>query len=442
MIFELRPYQQRCVDAVKRAFLRGHKGIIMCSPTGSGKTVMFSHMARAAVAKGRRVMVVCNRKELITQSYTKLVDYGLLPTIIAPGYPRIKSQCYVSSVDTLLRRGYFPDVDFVIIDEAHIAKFDRLVDVYLERNCWVLGATATPLRRGQQRSLHTMYTELVSTLQVRELISDNYLAPNIVYGSKMDLTALQTKNLEYDERKVFDFYNRQVMYDNVFEKFQRFSIPGPTICFNVNIEASKRFTYEAKQRGIPAAHVDGSMSDSARAVLFRDFEAGRCILSNCMLATTGYDYDGIRNIITNFASKSLIKWLQVNGRGARPRDDKTHFVTIDMGSNANKHGLWEDDREWVLKKKPRRAGLQTAPVKNCKGCEAIISASARYCVHCGYEVPVKEVKLVEAEFVRLERKKLPAHLRKPISKMNYPELLDYARFKGYKDGWAWYQLNR
>lgn len=414
----------------------------MSSPTGSGKTVMFSHMARAAVARGRTVMVVCNRKELIMQSYKKLVDYGLLPMIIAPGYPMIKSKAYVSSVDTLLRRGYFPQVDFIIIDECHIAKFDRLVDVYIDRGAWVLGATATPLRKGQQRSLHTMYTDLVSALQIRELISEGYLAPNVVYGSKADLTALQTKNLEYDEKKVFDYYNRQVMYDRVFDHWNKFKQPGPTICFNVNVEASKAFTYQAKQRGIPAAHVDGSLSGSARSILFRDFEAGHVLLSNCQIATTGYDYAGIRNVIANFATKSLVKWLQVNGRGGRPDKGKSHFVTIDMGSNTNEHGFWEDDRTWNLTKPRRSSTLQAVPVKNCKQCEALIAASARVCVHCGYQVPVKEVKLAQAEFVRLERRKMPPHLRKPISQMNYPELLDYAAFKGYKPGWAYYQMKK
>lgn len=441
MIFKLRPYQAPCVASVRRSFMNGHKGVIMSSPTGSGKTVMFSHMARGAVERGKKVMIVCNRKELIKQSYEKLTDYGLLPTILAPGYPNIPAHTYVSSVDTLLRRGYFPDVNFVIIDECHIAKFDRLVDVYIDRGAWVLGATATALRKGQQKSLHTMYTDLVSTLQIRELISDGYLAPNIVYGSKIDLTALQTKNLEYDEKKLFDFYNRQIMYDDVFSKLRRFEQPGPTICFNVSVKASKAFVDQARARGIPAAHVDGAMSDFERSRIFRDFEAGRCLFSNCQVATTGYDFSGIRNIIANFATKSLTKWLQVNGRGGRPDKGKSHFVTIDMGSNTNEHGFWEDDRSWDLVKARKSSNRQAAPVKNCSKCEALIPMSARTCPVCGYSFPTKEIKLVEAEFVRLERTTMPAYLRKPISQMSYIELLNYAEFKGYKPGWAYHQLN-
>ena len=442
MTFKLRPYQERCVNAVRRAFTTGSKGVILSSPTGSGKTVMFSHMARAATSKGRRVMIVCNRKELIEQSYIKCRDYGLLPSIIAPGYPYIKSNCYVSSVDTLLRRGMFPDVDFLIIDEAHFAKFDCLVDVYRGRGIWVLGVTATPLRKGQQRSLHTMYDEIVSTLQIRELISDGYLAPNIVYGPKIDLTALKTKSLEYDKKKLFDFYHRQTMYDGVFEHYNKFSEPGPTICFNVSRDTSRAFVEQARTRGIPAAHVDGSMSDAHRSRIFRDFEKGQFILSNCQIATTGYDFAGIRNVICNFATKSLTKWLQTNGRGGRIDNEKSHFVTIDMGSNVKEHGFWEDDRSWDLVKPTRRSALQAAPVKNCKQCEALIAASQRECPYCGYLYPPNEIKLVEAEFVRLERKSVPPHLRKPIRDMNYPELLDYARFKGYKPGWAWHQLNK
>ena len=403
---------------------------------------MFSHMARGAVSKGRRVMIVCNRKELIRQSYEKLRDYGLLPSIIAPGYALIGSTCYVSSVDTLLRRGFYPEVDFLIIDEAHFAKFDKLVDVYNKRRCWVLGVTATPIRKGQQRGLDTLYEKIVSTLQVRELISDGFLAPNVVYGPKIDLTAIQTKSLEYDKKKLFDFYNRQPMYDGVFSHYHEHGQPGPTICFNVSRQASKAFVEQARARGIPAAHVDGSMSDHERGRIFRDFEKGQFILSNCQIATTGYDFPGIANIIQNFATKSLAKFLQTTGRGSRTDKGKHQFTTIDMGSNTRTHGFWEDDREWSLHKKTRRAAKQAAPVKNCKECDALIPSSARTCPHCGYVYPVGEVKLHQAEYVRLERTKMPEHLRKPISKMNYQELLDYARFKGYKPGWAWHQLNK
>lgn len=399
-------------------------------------------MAESAVQKGRKAMIVCNRKELIKQSYDKLVDYGLTPTILAPGYPNLRSSTYVSSVDTLLRHGHYPEVDFVIIDECHIAKFDRLVDVYLQRGSWVLGATATPLRKGQQRSLHTMYTELVSTLQIKELISDGFLSPNVVYGSKVDLTALQTKNLEYNEKKLFDFYNRQTMYDGVFEHWQQFSQPGPTIVYNVNVEASKIFTIEAKSRSIPCAHIDGTTPDYQRAKIFRDFEKGLTMLSNCQLATTGYDFAGIKNVIANFATKSLTKWLQVNGRGGRIDRDKHHFVTIDMGSNTNQHGFWEDDRQWQLKKRNFNRAKQAAPVKNCPNCEAMLASSATFCEHCGYQYTKKERELIAAEFVRLERGKMPSHLRKPIGKMDYHELLEYARFKGYKPGWAWYKINQ
>ena len=51
MQITLRPYQTLYVQEIVKAFSEGHKRIILCAPTGSGKTVMFSEMVRRASFK-------------------------------------------------------------------------------------------------------------------------------------------------------------------------------------------------------------------------------------------------------------------------------------------------------------------------------------------------------------------------------------------------------
>lgn len=440
----LRPYQQKSVDGASRSFYsKGNDAIILCLPTGSGKTVVFSHIALAVISKGFTVMIACHRKELIYQATEKLKKYGISPTLIMPGKQMTQNRCYVASVDTVLSRALDLTIDLLIVDECHLTKFDRLVTQYKGR-CEILGATATPIRKGSQRSLHEFYQDIVSPITITQLISESYLAPVISYGPEVDLTPLQTNQLDYDQKRLSSFYHRQTMYTGVIQHYKAFcQRQGPTLVFNVSRDHSRHLVEEFKSHGILAIHIDGSCTPAERRSILHDFYHGKYeVLSNCSLLTTGYDNPRIRNVILNFATKSVSKYLQCAGRGGRPDPEagKTHFNLIDMGSNIRQHGFWDDERTWSLIKKQRASALDVAPVKGCPQCEALIRAAAPYCPHCHYIFPVKKKKLNNSVFRQLTKDDIPDTLRKPFNEMTYQELRQYAQIKGYKPGWAYVQM--
>jgi superfamily II DNA or RNA helicase len=65
----LRPYQQEAIDAVLAARRGGTRRMVVCLPTGAGKTVIFSQLARLA---RRQVLVLAHREELLGQAREKL----------------------------------------------------------------------------------------------------------------------------------------------------------------------------------------------------------------------------------------------------------------------------------------------------------------------------------------------------------------------------------
>ena len=65
----LRPYQREAVAAVIAARRRGVRRMVISLPTGAGKTVIFSQLARLA---RRQVLVLAHREELLGQARTKL----------------------------------------------------------------------------------------------------------------------------------------------------------------------------------------------------------------------------------------------------------------------------------------------------------------------------------------------------------------------------------
>jgi superfamily II DNA or RNA helicase len=67
-MIQLRDYQIKLVDEVRNSFINGKKRVILCAPTGSGKTVMFTYIVKNAIEKGGRVLIFTHRTELLKQS--------------------------------------------------------------------------------------------------------------------------------------------------------------------------------------------------------------------------------------------------------------------------------------------------------------------------------------------------------------------------------------
>ena len=115
----LRDYQQNAVNWIRAAYAAGKRSVLFCLPTGGGKTVVFCYVAEAATIKGRRVVILVHRQELVTQAREALENLGLDVGVIAPGEPeQPKKMVQVASVQSLARRlnrwaGVF---DFVVID--------------------------------------------------------------------------------------------------------------------------------------------------------------------------------------------------------------------------------------------------------------------------------------------------------------------------------------
>ena len=78
----------------------------------------------------------------------------------------------------------------------------------------------------------------------------------------------------------------------------------------------------------------------------------------------GYDYKPLETIIVLRATTSETLWLQMIGRGSRIYENKSHFNILDFGSNAERLGLYKQDREWVLDGN-YSTSEGVAPVKEC-----------------------------------------------------------------------------
>ena len=189
----LRPYQEKFIAAIyaeaargwQRAKLDGHERgprIVGVSPTGSGKTRVATEIVRRSVAKGKRVLWLAHRTELVEQAGRTLVGAGLVVGVIAASSTwtiNLDAPVQVASIQTLLARGIYPEADLVVWDECHhcseaAAEWCSLLTHY--PRAFVVGLTATP-ERGDGSGLAPLFESLVVGATVRELTALQHLVP-------------------------------------------------------------------------------------------------------------------------------------------------------------------------------------------------------------------------------------------------------------------------
>ena len=99
----LRDYQLQLL-ADLRAALKAHRRVCAVMPTGAGKGQTIGAIVQGAAGKGRRVLVLAHRAELIEQLTGTVRAWGLEADVIAPGLRLQGRQVAVGSVQTVARR--------------------------------------------------------------------------------------------------------------------------------------------------------------------------------------------------------------------------------------------------------------------------------------------------------------------------------------------------
>lgn len=359
--------------------------------------------------------------------------------IIMAGHKANGHDIHVASIQTLIRREH-PPADVVFIDECHrIAGKSYAAILNNYKNSVIIGLTATPYR-SDFKPLGEFFDELVAPVTMQELIDDGYLVQPRYFGAKQDFSKIKVKMGDYDNKQMFEYVDKKILYDGVVEKFKQFG-HGKALVFCINIEHSKKTCEAFVSAGFKAIHLDCDTDTITRKRILKEFADGEWqILCNVALFCEGFDLPSINTIIINRATKSKGLYFQICGRGLRPADGKVGCMIIDHGSNVFEHGKVEWEQEYsldVIKKKKNKAD-DTAedPVKECPKCFSLIHPRVMICPDCGFEFPPAQ-KIVDAEFEEIITPMvvIPPHLRKRWIDMTEDELEEYRVLKGYKYGW-------
>ena len=296
----LRPYQIAAVESARRAIAGRKRRLILLAPTASGKTVIASGIIESAVSRGKTVLFLAHRKELIQQASAKLDAFGIDHGIIMANHWRRRPglQVQVASVQTLARRA-LPPADLVIIDEAHLSLAKTYTDLIAAySDAVILGLTATPLR-ADGKPLGAIYQEIIPVSSVQQLMRMGFLVrPRHFAPSRPDLTKIGHKGSDYDQDELAAVMDRPDLVGDIVAHWRTIAAGRTTAVFAVNIEHSKHIVERFVAVGIKAEHVDGTTSTHQRDQILRRFASGdTTVVSSVGIMTEGYDNPRISAIV-------------------------------------------------------------------------------------------------------------------------------------------------
>lgn len=424
-----RPYQQQAITEILTA-LQTEDRVCYTLATGGGKTALFSFLSKEFIGNSRkRILIMAHRTELIQQTINTLFEIGMRSEAVVASkkYLNHSAQIYVAMVETINKRlqknPYFlPDIDLIIVDECHLLFFEKIFSHFPKAK--VLGVTATPgtvitentirdIGRGetmeykQKLGLHKIYKNLIIGYEIQNLIEDGNLVPELIFRD----TQINREELAMDELKGdFKATNNHAKKMCVVTNYEKFSKGKKTIIFTASTKDNLSLLSDFTERGYENVRIFDSVNkeeSGSRAECLNWYKkTPDAILINTGVFTTGFDEPTIESVILAMSTASLMKYLQMVGRGGRSTTKifKDKFLLIDLGGNVDTFGKWSEPIDWneyfYLESKavPKKEALDK--ITFCENCDMIIPATAIECPFCGHEKPKPE-KLISENTVHV-----------------------------------------
>jgi superfamily II DNA or RNA helicase len=448
-------YQGDALAAIRASLAAGKTRPMVMSPTGSGKTVIAEHavalqllgeaLVRQAVG---RVAFVAPRRVLIEQTVDRfrdvgLTDIGVVQARHALTNPHAKIQ--ICSAQTLARRD-LPDVDLVIVDEAHEMQKSIFGWMAARKDILFVGLSATPWSAG----IGKYYDDLIIVATIADLIEKGRLCPFKVYapGMSADLSSVKTVAGEFNQAQLGSVMDDAVLVGDVVKTWIEKGESRPTFVFAVNCDHGRHLYECFVEAGVGAAYIDGETPEVERQSIFKRFRSGDArVICSVGVLTTGVDED-VRCLVDAQPTKSEIRHVQKIGRGLRTAPGKDHLLVLDHAGNHLRLGKVTDIfhgrlHDGTPKAAAERKDENGEPLpKLCPACKEVIGRREETCPNCGHAFTAHtNVRHRDGDLVELgsgEAGRMGATVEE--KRRFYLECLGYCRDRGKKDGFAFYKF--
>ncbi|WP_348653174.1 DEAD/DEAH box helicase [uncultured Sulfurimonas sp.] len=383
----LRPYQSDIVKIVKNSA----GSVLVEAPTGAGKSVIASQIAKNETMNGGKVLIVAPKIILLEQLQETFID--LEPQIIhGPKDYDATHNVFISTIQTAHKRELGFEPTMIMIDEVHFGFSGKMIKQLLEDfNGRLIGLSATPY--DQNSKPIEGFDKHINQYDLKYMFEYEYLVQPICYAPvKVDLSGITIQAGDYNQLELDssfnNFENITQIVENTRELIER---QNSALIFCINIAHAKAVAIAFSDAGIPTKAIHSKLSKQEQKDVMQEYKQGKIkMLANPMMLTTGFDDPATDCIVLARATKSQNLYRQMIGRGLRLFKDKTHAKIIDCAGVIDNLGLPTEPQ------KPNEKLFSKREVV-CPVCESTriyrvkdyYNDFVRKCADCGYSEEIK-----------------------------------------------------
>ncbi len=441
-MLNLRPYQSSSLEELRKGFAAGYKSQILYAPTGAGKTEMAIALLEATKNKGNKAAMILDRIILCDQTSQRLQSYQIDHGVLQSGHWRYRpyEPIQVCSAQTLEKRGSFPGLTLMIVDECHSTRQQTVDFMKANPDIKVIGLSATPFTKG----LGSIYKNVISTITTKQLVDQKVLSPLRVFIAKeIDMEGAKKVAGEWSQAESTK-RGMQITGDIVQEWITKtneiFGRPRKTIVFCAGVAHGADLAKQFADQGFNFISVSYKDDEQFKKDVIADFAKPDTEIHGLIatdILTKGFDVpDVMIGVSARPFSKSLSSHIQQMGRVMRGCADKPFAVWLDHSGNylrfqedwdevyENGVSTLDDGREKAKKEKTEKE----KEAAKCPKCGAFWPARADTCLHCGYVKAKKNT--VDAVAGRMEE------LTQGVSRGDKQDWWSMCQFKVHYSGWS------
>lgn len=355
----LRDYQLQGNQAVKDAFASGLRRVGASLFTGAGKSHMGAELAAEVYRKGRRVIWLTHRDELVGQTFRHLArviparDIG----IVKASKNEVDAPVVLASIHTLRstdRLAQIQQPSMTVVDEAHVSVSDiflryfKHVDALPGGRGYLVGFTATWVR-SDTRGLGDVWEKVVFKRSVKWGVTHGpgpdgksvpvppgygYLVePNAIQlGGNLDFSQVRIgSDGDYMERDLDDVIMIEDLRDTVVKGYHSFTPNASALLFAPTQASARYFGEGFRESGVKVAEMFSGTSVTERRYNRAGFDNGAIkILLTCTALAEGFDCPRCDTALMLRPSRHPGLITQQIGRILRPWPGKTKGSILDF----------------------------------------------------------------------------------------------------------------
>lgn len=346
---DLRPYQQKAIEAAIEAKKRGVTRQLLVLATGLGKTVIVGGLIKELGLP--RTLGFMHRDELLTQARDKIrMVNGDITIGIEKASERVNlesDKIALASVQTIGRKDkkrlsrFAPEwPELTWIDEAHHAPANSYQSVLEhfrfygkepDRSRLLIGTTATPDRL-DGKLYDNIFDDVVFRYGLREGIQDGWLADIKAYyvDVELNLAGVHVRGGDFVMPELALAVKRSNMDAVAFDTWVKYCIGKKSLFFCVDKAHAYRTQGSLEKAGAKVSVVVDDTKREERQRILLDFEESRLdVVVNVGVLTEGFDCPSIQCIHILKPTKSKTVYAQMVGRGTRKTPTKDSVEVFD-----------------------------------------------------------------------------------------------------------------